>query len=100
MSKPNPSTVWQITGSGVRAVVIVHAAGATDQVRVSRIIAIDSDKGPAFGYRPLTSASRLDDLFLREADARLEFCRRRRMTHASTDRRRRAPSPTESAPHS
>lgn len=77
--------VWQITGGGVRRVLIRRKPIGTI-FAVSRFVFSDAARVIG-GFAPKTVHAPITDLFPTEHDARVEFCRRRRETHSALDRR-------------
>jgi hypothetical protein len=76
---------WQITGCGVRQVLIRKVSGT--RAYVSRLARNSLASDAAFGFVVATSACLITDLFETEGRARAEHRRRREATFSPYDRR-------------
>lgn len=76
---------WQVTGAGVRRVIIRRPLGPTSYA-VSRLVYYDATRTTG-GFCPRSKPANAADLFLDQTDARTEFLRRQRLTRCANDRR-------------
>jgi hypothetical protein len=74
--------VWQITGRGVRLVLIRRFLDPAT-ARVSRWLNAGLDSG----FVPAATSAPVSDLFATESAARIEAAQRRNLTHSAADRR-------------
>jgi hypothetical protein len=82
---------WQVTGCGVRQVLIRQTRGT--RAYISRFVGLIRAPGDAAGFALNTSMCLFADLFENEAHARAEHRRRRKLTHSAIDRRCRIAAP-------